>query len=107
MSAHDAAPPARATVHGQRHRDAALPIMVLALVAVFYASLVYLTFRESDPSGELAHGEVHVLPPAGRRGPRAAGASPGYPTRADLMFDHSRVAPVGVGPGKSWHYPEP
>jgi uncharacterized membrane protein len=34
--------------------------LVLALVAAFYVSLAYLTFRESDPSGELAHGEVHV-----------------------------------------------
>ncbi|HYZ32413.1 MAG TPA: DUF2270 domain-containing protein [Crenalkalicoccus sp.] len=34
--------------------------LVLALVAAFYISLVYLTFRESEASGELAHGEVHV-----------------------------------------------
>jgi uncharacterized membrane protein len=34
--------------------------LVLALVAVFYVSLAYLTFKERDRSGELAHGEVHV-----------------------------------------------
>jgi uncharacterized membrane protein len=34
--------------------------LVLALVATFYVSLVFLTFRKSDASGELAHGEVHV-----------------------------------------------
>jgi uncharacterized membrane protein len=34
--------------------------LVLALVVAFYASLAYLTFRASDASEELAHGEVHV-----------------------------------------------
>ena len=35
-------------------------MMVLALVVAFYVALAYLTFREPDTSGELAHGEVHV-----------------------------------------------
>lgn len=34
--------------------------LVLALVCAFYAFLAWLTFRERDKSGELAHGEVHV-----------------------------------------------
>jgi len=35
-------------------------LLVLAVVAAFYIALAYLTFREPDASGELAHGEVHV-----------------------------------------------
>ncbi len=34
--------------------------LVLTLVAAFYVALTWLTFRESDASGELAHGEMHV-----------------------------------------------
>ena len=34
--------------------------LVLALVGAFYAFLAWLTFRERDKTGELAHGEVHV-----------------------------------------------
>jgi uncharacterized membrane protein len=34
--------------------------LVLALVAAFYFGLAYLALRESEGTGELAHGEVHV-----------------------------------------------